>query len=178
MSNYGVAGQFKTKPNINFLKKLGFTDLFDQDAAEKYQHKSYDGTGGLDNNGTLFTKHGEYIGRLDGGADGSFYRKLLKNKQVQEAAYDAGFDKLTKQNVDSVFVNRLLASNTAKKLAEKDEATDPGPTEFDMERLIQKDQAKYDRKLQQVRNAGLAEVESLRGEYNVYSGLTQGFFSG
>jgi hypothetical protein len=47
-----------------------------------------------------------------------------------------------------------------------------------MDRLLQKDQAKYDRKLQRVRNAGLAEVEKLRGEYNVYSGLTQNFFSG
>ena len=178
MSNPGYAKRFKTDPNVRLLKKFGFTDLFDEDAAAKYTPTDYDGKGGLDENGNLFTKAGRYIGRLADGADSSFYKKLLNNKRVQEAASDAGVDKLTKKNVDNIFVNRLMSGQTAKKLAEQAEATDPGLTGFDMDRLLQKDQAKYDRKLQRVRNAGLAEVEKLRGEYNVYSGLTQNFFSG
>ena len=103
-----VAGHFKTKPNVSILRRLGFTDLFDKDAAAKYGGGFEEGKSGLTDDGVLYNRQGQYIGRLDGGADGSFYRKLLKNKDVQEAAHDAGFDKLTKGNVASVFVNRYL----------------------------------------------------------------------
>lgn len=172
-----AAIRFQTKPNMRVLGKLGVTDLFDKDAAGDAFDPNYKGRAGLSDDGVLYSRQGQYIGRIEGDTE-DFYKKLLKNKSVQRAASDAGFDKFTKKNAGQILVNQFLKGNSVEQLRKKNEETDAGLTEFDMNRLLEKDRAKYDRKLQSVRNAGLAEVESLRGEYNVYSGLTQGFFSG
>jgi|AACY02.7.fsa_nt_gi hypothetical protein len=163
-----IAGQFKTQPNIKLLGRLGFTNLFDPGKGIEAPESGKQ----FDDQGNIFTRDGRYIAQLQGGINQKSLNKLAANKQVQEAAYNAGFDELGGKKAANVFINRVLGGNTAKKLAEQDTGVDEGLTPFEYERIAAQEDAKYNRKIQRVRNAGLAEVERLRGEYNVYSGLT------
>ena len=96
-----LAGQFKTQPNIKLLGKLGFTNLFDpgKDVQAPEGNKQFD------DQGNIFTRDGRYIGQIQGGVTQKFLNKLSDNKQIQEAAHDAGLDELGGKSTLKVFVN-------------------------------------------------------------------------